>query len=49
MYKLEGFKNEWIPADGKMRKAVFTNLGPGTYTLYVKTANDTGGWNENSF
>jgi signal transduction histidine kinase/ligand-binding sensor domain-containing protein/DNA-binding response OmpR family regulator len=46
-YKLEGFKNEWILADSKIRKAVFTNLDPGTYTFYVKIANDKGGWNDN--
>ncbi|MFP5041718.1 two-component regulator propeller domain-containing protein [Parasediminibacterium sp. JCM 36343] len=47
-YKLEGFKDEWLVADGKNRKAVFTNLDPGNYTFYVKTANDNGKWNDNA-
>jgi signal transduction histidine kinase/ligand-binding sensor domain-containing protein/DNA-binding response OmpR family regulator len=47
-YKLEGFKNEWLIADGKNRKAVFTNLDPGSYTFYVKTANENGQWNDNA-
>ena len=46
-YQLKGFKDKWTLADGKTRKAVFTNLDPGTYTFLVKTANDTGGWNNN--
>ena len=47
-YMLEGFKNEWFVADGKTRKAVFTNLDPGNYTFYVKTAADNGKWNNNA-
>lgn len=45
-YKLEGFDREWIPADGKNRKATYTNLGPGSYTFKVIASNDDGLWND---
>lgn len=46
-YKLEGFKNEWLMADGRLRKAFFTNLDPGEYVFHVRTGNDDGSWNNN--
>jgi len=45
-YKLQGFNKDWIYVDGKVRKATYTNLDPGTYTFYVKAANSDGIWNE---
>jgi PAS domain S-box-containing protein len=45
-YQLEGFDRDWIYADARDRKAVYTNVPPGTYTLRVKAANDDGLWNE---
>jgi signal transduction histidine kinase/ligand-binding sensor domain-containing protein/DNA-binding response OmpR family regulator len=45
-YKLEGFDNDWLPADGRARRVTFTNLDPGEYTFRVKAANNDGVWNE---
>ncbi|MCC8133684.1 MAG: helix-turn-helix domain-containing protein [Tannerellaceae bacterium] len=41
-YKLEGFNNQWLPADHTNRKATFSNLNPGKYTLYIKAMNSEG-------
>ncbi|MBS1918596.1 MAG: helix-turn-helix domain-containing protein [Bacteroidetes bacterium] len=43
-YMLEGFSNDWLVADGKTRKATFTNLDPGNYTFRVKTSREDGSW-----
>ncbi len=45
-FKLEGFNENWIQL-GTERRATFTNLGPGEYTLRVKGSNNDGVWNEN--
>ncbi len=45
-YMLEGFDRDWIYTDAQDRKAVYTNVPPGTYTFEVKAANDDGLWNE---
>lgn len=45
-YKLDGFNRQWLITDGKNRKATFTNLDPGEYTLHVKASNDDGLWND---
>ncbi len=45
-YQLEGFDRDWIYTDARDRKAVYTNVPPGTYTFRVKAANDDGLWNE---
>jgi PAS domain S-box-containing protein len=45
-YQLEGFDRDWIPSDARDRKAVYTNVPPGTYTFRVKATNDDGLWNE---
>ncbi len=45
-YKLEGFNDNWIYTDGNMRKAIYTNLDPGTYTFRVKASEEDGSWNE---
>lgn len=41
-YMLEGFDNEWLTADSKVRKATYTNLDPGSYTFKVRATNDAG-------
>ncbi len=46
LYKLEGFDNDWLPADSRSRRVTFTNLDPGEYTFRVKAANNDGVWNE---
>jgi two-component system sensor histidine kinase ChiS len=45
-YQLAGFDRDWIYTDARDRKAVYTNVPPGTYTFRVKAANDDGLWNE---
>jgi len=45
-YLLEGFNNDWLVTDGKMRKAIYTNLDPGTYTFRLKASNEDGKWSE---
>jgi diguanylate cyclase (GGDEF)-like protein len=44
-YKLDGFKDEWTEL-GNRRRATFTNLDAGEYTLKVKAANNDGVWSE---
>lgn len=46
MYKLEGFNEDWMKADGKNRKATYTNLNPGKYVFRVKASNNDNYWNE---
>ena len=43
-YKLKGYNNNWIQL-GTKRDVTFTNLGPGSYTLFVRGANNDGNWN----
>ncbi|MEO7210388.1 MAG: two-component regulator propeller domain-containing protein [Chitinophagaceae bacterium] len=44
-YKLEGYDNNWVQA-GVQRSVTYNNLGPGTYTFMVKSANSDGIWND---
>ncbi len=44
-YKLEGFSDNWIQI-GTDRRATFTNLDAGTYTLRVRGSNNDGIWND---
>lgn len=44
-YMLEGFETEWNYV-GEQRRATYTNLSPGSYTLKVKAANNDGVWDE---
>src|SRR5690606_33207944 len=44
-YRLEGFDRSWIER-GEQRSAVFTNLGPGDYTLRVQASHPNGPWSE---
>ncbi|MDG1277816.1 MAG: ATP-binding protein [Algoriphagus sp.] len=44
-WKLEGYDDEWSEPS-RQRKAIYTNLSPGTYTFRVKGSNADGVWNE---
>ena len=44
-YKLEGYNDNWIQLGGE-RKATFTNLDAGEYSLRVKGSNNDGVWND---
>ncbi|HOZ51255.1 MAG TPA: two-component regulator propeller domain-containing protein [Chitinophagaceae bacterium] len=44
-FKLQGFDNEWTEPINK-NEATFTNLSPGTYSLFVTGTNSDGVWNE---
>jgi signal transduction histidine kinase/CheY-like chemotaxis protein/ligand-binding sensor domain-containing protein len=44
-YKLVGFDKDWNHV-GSNRRATYTNLDPGVYTLKVIAANNDGLWNE---
>ena len=48
-YRLEGFSNNWLTTDARNRKATFTNLNPGTYTLLIKASNEDGVWGGNPY
>ena len=43
-YKLQGYNNTWTEPSVK-NEATFTNLSPGTYTLFVTGTNGDGVWN----
>jgi diguanylate cyclase (GGDEF)-like protein len=45
-YRLAGFDRDWVFTDATRRSATYTNLDPGTYTFWVKAANNQGLWNE---
>ncbi|MFT4929551.1 MAG: signal transduction histidine kinase [Phenylobacterium sp.] len=45
-YKLDGQDMNWIYTDAKNRRATFTYLAPGDYTLRIKASNKDGYWNE---
>ena len=45
-YKLEGFDEDWIYTTSQNRKAIYTNLAHGTYTLKLKASNNDNVWNE---
>jgi streptogramin lyase/two-component sensor histidine kinase len=44
-YKLGGFETDWTNPTTK-NEVTYTNLSPGTYTLYVMGANTDGVWND---
>lgn len=44
-YQLIGFDKKWNYA-GAQRKAIYTNLNPGTYKLWIRASNNDGIWNE---
>lgn len=43
-YRLEGFDTHWIDVEADHRKAVYTNLPPGSYRLTVRGSNRDGVW-----
>jgi signal transduction histidine kinase/ligand-binding sensor domain-containing protein/DNA-binding response OmpR family regulator len=45
-YKLDGFNKDWVITDSKIRKAIYTNLDPGTYTFRVKASYANGEWSD---
>lgn len=45
-YLLEGFQDQWLKVDNKLRKVSFTNLDPGDYIFKVKASNNDGIWND---
>ncbi|MEI7423226.1 MAG: two-component regulator propeller domain-containing protein, partial [Prolixibacteraceae bacterium] len=47
-YKMDGFDENWISTDAKNRFATYTNLNSGDYVFQVKSANNSGVWNENA-
>ena len=42
-YRLEGFDEHWVDAVNG-NKAIYTNIGPGSYRFRVKAANNDGLW-----
>lgn len=44
-YRLRGYDKDWNYV-GAERKAIYTNLNPGEYTLQVKAANNDGFWTD---
>ena len=44
-YRLDGFDRKWIDSD-LSAKAVYTNLGPGTYDFRVMASSDVGTWSD---
>lgn len=45
-FKLEGFDSDWIYTTSQNRKAIYTNIEHGTYTLKLKASNNDNIWNE---
>ncbi len=45
-YQLIGQDKDWIYTDAKNRRATYTNLRPGEYTLQIKASNSHGYWNQ---
>jgi CheY-like chemotaxis protein/nitrogen-specific signal transduction histidine kinase len=45
-YRLQGQDKDWIYTDAKNRRATYTNLAAGDYTLQIKASNHHGYWNE---
>ncbi|WP_324672844.1 two-component regulator propeller domain-containing protein [Hymenobacter sp. GOD-10R] len=44
-YRLENFDPGWVMT-GNRHEATYTNLGPGTYTFWVRAANNDGVWSK---
>ena len=48
MYQLEGFDNNWIKSNAKLRHATYTNLPSGDYIFRVKGSNKDNVWSDSS-
>ncbi len=46
LHKLEGYDPDWIETDYKERRANYSNLASGNYTLRVKASNHHGVWSD---
>lgn len=44
LYKLEGYDREWISVGADRRFAYYNNLPAGSYTFYVRAADQNGNW-----
>ncbi|MEO6279389.1 histidine kinase, partial [Roseateles sp.] len=44
-YRLEGYDEDWIPAQPAQRVATYANLPPGRYALLLQGSNRLGDWN----
>ncbi|MFT4929443.1 MAG: signal transduction histidine kinase/ligand-binding sensor domain-containing protein, partial [Phenylobacterium sp.] len=44
-YQLQGWDEKWFTSDAKNRRATYTNIPSGDYTLRVKASNSDGYWN----
>ncbi|MCD8182614.1 MAG: response regulator [Bacteroides sp.] len=47
-YKLDGFDTNWQYTDASKHFAYYNNLKPGDYTLYLRSSNSNGIWNDNT-
>lgn len=47
-YMLQGWDKDWIYTDAKNRRATYTNIPSGDYTLRIKAGNQYGHWSEQS-
>ncbi|MFT5164621.1 MAG: ligand-binding sensor domain-containing protein/signal transduction histidine kinase, partial [Alteromonadaceae bacterium] len=47
-YQLQGWDQDWIYTDAKNRRATYTNIPPGHYTLQVKAGDKNGDWHSQS-
>ncbi|MFT4924233.1 MAG: ligand-binding sensor domain-containing protein/signal transduction histidine kinase [Phenylobacterium sp.] len=45
-YRLEGWDKDWIYTDAENRRATYTNIPAGDYTLQIKAKNKHGNWSE---
>ncbi|NQZ12450.1 MAG: response regulator, partial [Algicola sp.] len=45
-YRLEGWDRDWIKTSAKNRRATYTNIPAGHYTLRVRASNADGFWND---
>ena len=44
-HRMRGFDDAWVD-DGRVRRATYTNLDPGTYEFQVRATNSDGVWSE---
>lgn len=45
-YRLDRFDEDWVFAETQFRRAVYTNLDPGSYQFRVKTQDSLGRWQD---